>query len=177
MRSDMELNVAFVEAFKDLEYLCNQIYNDHHGVTCYINNMDEKMQHGMRTLQTWEADYRTLKRLRHMRNQLNHPDSGISYSDFYATEQDIAYLKQFRQRILNQTDPLTVLRKKKAKSQAYQSLKHTFAPPNNDLSNRQFSNEQSDDHWTPITYILIAMVLLLSFLSIGFALWCLNYIL
>ena len=35
-----ELNTHLVEAFGDLECLCNQIYDPPHGVTSYINIME-----------------------------------------------------------------------------------------------------------------------------------------
>ncbi len=32
----------FIDEFKHWEKLCNEIYGDHHGVTLYINNMEDK---------------------------------------------------------------------------------------------------------------------------------------
>ena len=104
-----ELNAALVEHFGDLERLCNQSYNEHHGVTSYIEDMKANDYRGVRYVPGWTNTLSRLKDVRHKRNQLSHGE--VSFSDSWATPEDINFVYYFRQNILNGTDPLSVLRK------------------------------------------------------------------
>lgn len=101
-----ELNTRLVEAFGDLERLCNQIYDPPHGVTSYINIMESCHLQGKRSVPQWDYDFSILKEIRHKRNKLSHGE--VSFGQRYAEEQDIDFAIHFRNRIINQTDPLTL---------------------------------------------------------------------
>lgn len=101
----------FIDEYKHLEKLCNEIYAEQHGVTLYINEMEQKSSFSTNGIPNWDADLEYLKRVRHIRNNLVHEsDYDIDY-----TESDISFIKDFYQRILNQQDPLALLRKQAAK--------------------------------------------------------------
>lgn len=82
-----------------------------------------------RYVYVWEEDYKQLKHVRWVRNQLAHEvgtlDSGV------CTEGDLALVKSFYNRIINGRNPFTVIRKAKedemrqAKQQA-QARKSAF---------------------------------------------------
>jgi hypothetical protein len=60
-----------------------------------------------RGIEDWDSDLKYLTRVRHIRNNLVHEsDYDIDY-----TEDDIAFMRDFYDRILNQEDPLSLLRK------------------------------------------------------------------
>lgn len=95
----------FIDEFKHLEKLCNEIYGDHHGVTLYINNMEEKSWVYTRKIWQWQSDLENLKRVRHIRNNLVH-ESGY---DIDYGESDIQFMRDFCERIMNRRDPLALL--------------------------------------------------------------------
>ena len=107
-------NVLFVESFGELEQLCNQIYHSHHGVTNYIDDMTARNPRGSICIPGWNDMLKRLKEVRHKRNQLSH--GNIPFSLFCATDQDINFVRLFRQNILNRTDPLALLRKRLTKT-------------------------------------------------------------
>ncbi len=102
------LNVELVEAFGDLEKLCNDIYGENHGVTLYIEELSKISYHH----NEWEDILDQLKRVRHKRNQLSHHD--VSFSEPLTEEEDITFLKEFRNALLAQTDPLSQAQKEEA---------------------------------------------------------------
>ena len=62
----------FLDAFKHLEKLCNEVYGEQHGVTLYINEMERKYGIGSRSVPDWDRDLKYLKFVRHVRNNLVH---------------------------------------------------------------------------------------------------------
>ncbi len=103
-----DLNAELVEEFGNLERLCNQIYNAQHGVTCYIEDM-ERTYGGSYRVANCDQDIGRLKDVRHKRNKLSHGE--VSFTSPWATEEDIDFTVDFRDRILNGTDPLSKNRK------------------------------------------------------------------
>ena len=94
-----KLNEKLVESFGELEKMCNFVFDDIHGVSCYINKLGEE------TLS--KADREILKKLkavRHKRNQLSHGE--VLFSDECACEEDIEFLEDFMKSITKGADPL-----------------------------------------------------------------------
>ncbi len=96
--SNYELNAKLVECYGSLEQLCNQIYNVQHGVTAYIDDMNKN---GLNNTYS----YKMLKEIRYKRNQLSHGEIDFGYS--FACKEDIEFIITFKQKIINQNDPLT----------------------------------------------------------------------
>ncbi len=101
-----ELNTLLVERFGDLERLCNQIYETHHGVTSYINHMESLSFKGSVTVSDWNYNLERLKEVRHKRNKLSHGE--VSFNEIWANEDDINFVADFRNGIMNQTDPIAL---------------------------------------------------------------------
>ena len=99
----------FLDEFKRLEKLCNEIYDQQHGVTMYIDEMERKSAIASGVIYDWDNDLRKLKRVRHIRNNLVHEPGYVSDHDW----SDIVYMKEFCRRILDQQDPLALLRKRR----------------------------------------------------------------
>lgn len=92
--------------FKNLEKLCNELYGAPHGVTLYINEMQQQPEYSVQSVPGWYSDLAGLRRVRHIRNILVHePDYDIQYSG-----SDIEFIRDFCQRILYRQDPLALLR-------------------------------------------------------------------
>ncbi len=99
------MNPLFDE-FKDLEKICNDIYGGQNGVTLYIEDMKSKGARFSWSISNWNLDLERLKRVRNIRNIMAH-ESGPE-PDY--TDADVAFIKDFHQRILNQNDPLSIAR-------------------------------------------------------------------
>ncbi|MBR5995119.1 MAG: hypothetical protein IK026_00840 [Eubacteriaceae bacterium] len=97
----------FLDEFKRLEKLCNEIYDQQHGVTLYIDEMEQRSSVASKVIYDWDNDLRKLKRVRHIRNNLVHEPGYLGDYDW----SDIAFMKEFCHRILDQQDPLVSLRR------------------------------------------------------------------
>ena len=106
--SYQELNVALVEAFGDLERLCNDIYSEQHGVTCYIKDM-ENSYGGSSRVRGWALDLEKLRDVRAKRNKLTHNE--VSFSSPYAEQGDIDFIIDFHRRIMDGQDPIALYNK------------------------------------------------------------------
>ncbi len=98
-RSDNE----FFENYKCLDKICGEIFGYTNGVSEYIRAMEE--EHGQLDLRSdWVRDYKQLKHVRWVRNQIAHEaaDERISKDD------DTRFVLDFYDRIMRQTDPLAV---------------------------------------------------------------------
>lgn len=104
--SYVELNTNLLECFGGLENLCNQIYGPTHGVTNYIEEMKSKDFNGRVIVPNWDYYLNRLKEVRHKRNRLSHGE--VSFREQFATVDDVRFVIDFRNRILNQIDPLTL---------------------------------------------------------------------
>ena len=69
---------------------------------------------------TWQSDYSELKHARWVRNQITH-ENGTMDSDI-CSQNDFDWIKDFRWRILNSKDPLTIIRLKKEEKAKNQRL-------------------------------------------------------
>jgi hypothetical protein len=103
------LNFIFLEEYKQLDKLCSELYDGQPGVTSYINEMKNVNWNDARDIPDWKSDLYELKRLRHIRNHLAHTEG--AFDEKLCTNDDVNWVKNFRNRILKQTDPLSLLGK------------------------------------------------------------------
>lgn len=102
-----EINDEFMEAFKQLDKICREMFQAEKGVTTYIDEMEE-IQNGSAIVSSWNSTLRRLKELRHIRNQYSH-DIGTSYMEL-CTWEDVDWLNDFYEDILHTRDPLAQYR-------------------------------------------------------------------
>ena len=108
----MNLNAEFIDEFKRLDDICNEMYEDSRdgklGVTAYLEEMyDRSREANQFGISDWGNDLYALKRVRNKRNDLIH--GNVSFSSSYCTEDDIQFVIEMRDRILDETDPLSLL--------------------------------------------------------------------
>ena len=96
---------TFFDAFKELEKLCVQIFGQAYGVSAYIDEMEARPYNVTQQIPNWRDDYYKLKRCRHIRNQLAHDST--SDSTPLSQADDLAFIQDFRQRLMARTDPLS----------------------------------------------------------------------
>ncbi len=97
---------SFFEEYKSLDNLCRDILESEKGVSEYIERM-ENDDRGRMLVVDWDKDYKKLKSLRYIRNRLAHEDG--AYEKDLCSVKDIAWISDFIARIMDETDPLTVL--------------------------------------------------------------------
>ena len=111
------LNYEFFDEFKALDNLCRDIYGESVdnklGVTLYLEDMDRTAYQGSFKVSGWASDYDRLKSARNLRNELAHSRNSMAVD--ICSRDDIDFVRSFRERILNQTDPIAMLRKQSAK--------------------------------------------------------------
>jgi hypothetical protein len=99
-----------------LDNICRDIYgttpDNKLGVTLYMEAMENNNYNGNLKIKGWMLDYNRLKNIRDLRNELSHSRNSITYD--ICTMEDIEFVKSFKARLLNQTDPLSLLRKQNA---------------------------------------------------------------
>lgn len=98
--------LEFLEEYKSLDELCKQILSSDRGISTYIDEMDQESQ-GYINVDCWEKDYKRLKKMRWIRNQLVHETN--SFQDDLINIEDIEWIKTFRSRILECKDPFSLL--------------------------------------------------------------------
>ena len=87
---------------------------------------------GRARIANWEWDLLRLKEVRHKRNNLSHGE--VSFSSPWAEQEDIGFVMEFRDRILNGSDPLAEYRRF---SQPKQASKSNLTPNSHTTVSRQ----------------------------------------
>jgi hypothetical protein len=133
------LNYEFFDEFKALDNLCRDIYGESIdkklGVTLYLEDMDRKAYQGAFKVSSWISDYNLLKSARNMRNELAHSRNSMMVD--ICSQEDIDFVRSFRTRILDQTDPIALLRKQQTRPrttstsqpQQHQQPNYTYTNP------------------------------------------------
>lgn len=148
----------FLEEYKHLEKLCNEMYGENHGVTLYINDMEQTFGYDRRGITGWDEDLRRLKHIRHIRNAMVH-DTAFDENAYSVA--DITYLHEFYQRIINGTDPLTEKHKvNETVSASTNSIPKYLLPTEPIQFNTKVPNHEGEHDNTDVLKILIISVIL-----------------
>lgn len=100
--------MEFINSYKRLEKLCNEIYDSNHGISAYIDDM-LRLTSASRYVSSWDNDLKQLKHYRWIRNQIAHePNCTEENMCEYG---DARWIDDFYDRIMNQSDPLAMYRK------------------------------------------------------------------
>ena len=97
----------FFEEYKRLAKLCSEMYSCQNGVSEYISQMEIESYRGQYSISSWDSDYKMLKHVRWIRNQIAHDAGAYQISE----PNDLIFVKNFYKRILSGNDPLTLLMK------------------------------------------------------------------
>ena len=101
------LNLEFYKAYKQLDLLCKQALSSGSGVAEYIRQMENTPCRALQNVQFWIEDLKRLKRMRRIHTELSQRPG--SFDDVLCTQEDIDWLNDFYIRLLNQTDPFSLL--------------------------------------------------------------------
>ena len=102
------LNVQFLESYKSLDSLLKDMYKSEIGVCEYIKDM-EGIETSAVFVDDWFSNLEQLKKFKAIRNRLCHEVG--SFGEDLCSESDIRWLDDFRESLINQTDPLSLYEK------------------------------------------------------------------
>lgn len=152
--------LEFLEAYKSLDELCKQILPSNKGISEYIDEMNRENQ-GHMGVACWEMDYKRLKKLRWIRNQLVHETN--SFQDDLISLEDIEWLKKFHSRIMECTDPFSLL---------HQS-RNTTANKEKYLENYFETKEPLDEEFIDRN-VVIAAIIIIGIIIVAIIIWQAN---
>ena len=152
----------FISSYKTLEKLCSDIYGDNHGISTFIDEMQNNPR-GSYLIRGWDDDLKQLKHYRWVRNQIVHePDCS---EDNMCDVGDTEWIDTFYSRIMDQTDPLAMYRKATAPRpapkpvQRNQAAQPQYTYPAPHYQPKKTSNKSIG--W--IVFIIIAVIIGLVF--------------
>lgn len=125
-----ELNIEFQEQYKRLDKLCKEMYSSREGVSAYILDMEQTSYNEQKAVYNWDTVYKQLKHLRWMRNQLAHE---IDIDTDFCEQNDIDWIKQFYESVMDGTDPLACAYKLKQQVVHYKTIPKV-EPKNDNVS-------------------------------------------
>lgn len=103
------LTQEFYNEYTRLDELCRTMYDTEQGVTTYIEMMSTVFPRYSGRIQFWHEDFRQLKHMRHIRNELAHTVD--AFDTDVCTQEDLQWVTAFYRRILDRDDPLAQLRR------------------------------------------------------------------
>ncbi len=164
----------FFEAYKKLDRLCSDLYTEKNGISAYIADMESKTAMGRYLVPSWDSDYKSLKHVRWVRNQIAHESDVLQLSE----TSDLSFVQDFYDRILSEADPLTLFRKAEEsqkrtrvyrlpQSQPSQSSYHsqpaTEPPPAPQHSQPPAQPPRKDRILSPLLAFLVMVLLVIVF--------------
>ena len=121
------LNHEFLEAYKDADNICKQMYASDKGITNYIDAMQAIPSYESDKIGDWSLVLSRLKNLRHVRNKLSHEVGTLDME--MCTEADINWIRSFKLKIINGDDPLATLERINKKAKATVKPRQTVSTP------------------------------------------------
>ena len=100
-----KVEIEFLEEYKRLDRLCQDMLSTLQGVSEYINRM-ELFEQGEEFVDEWTINYKMLKHLRWLRNRIVH-----CVEETECSLKEIEMITNFYHQILIQQDPLALLYK------------------------------------------------------------------
>ncbi len=149
----------FLDEYKHLEKLCNDLYNQQHGISLYIADMEATPRAVSTIIPEWNKDLKVLKHLRHIRNAMVHD---LNEQEVTYTQEDIRNLKEFHRRIMEQRDPLSLLVHKTDGSESREKTrKTTEVTVSNTGNSKEVSAEHTDSGLSVKEGLIISLIVLI----------------
>jgi hypothetical protein len=156
--------MGFIDSYKHLEKLCGEVLNDDRRVSAYIDEMLSTPD-GARFVYSWNEDLKMLKHYRWVRNQIAHEPNCNETN--MCQPKDTAWINDFYNRIMNQTDPLTLYHKAKTQCQVNNISKpvtkitiNRSVPPTTPKTTYDESNSGCSKYLLPIFFVILGIIVL-----------------
>lgn len=160
------IQIELLEEYKYVDAICRDMLGAEKGVTAYIEQLDETPVTVRYWITEWNNEYRQLKHIRWLRNQIAH---STGYVD--CTQSDLDWLKDFHNRLLTQQDLLAKAHRgiKESQIQRQQQLAKTVTA----AAPKPGANVYRSPKGPRKSWILIAVIAELAIL-IGLLIWIAN---
>ena len=160
------IQVELLEEYKYVDKICQEMLGAGKGVTAYIEQLDETPMTVRYWITEWNDEYKQLKHVRWLRNQIAHSTGTVD-----CTQSDLEWLKGFHNRLLTQQDILAkahwVIKESQIQRQQQLAKTVTAAAP------KPGANVYCSPRGPRKSWILIAVIAALAVL-IGILVWIVN---
>lgn len=160
------IQIELLEEYKYVDSICRDMLDTEKGVTAYIEQLDETPMTVRYWITEWNDEYRQLKHIRWLRNQIAHSTENVE-----CTQSDLDWLKGVHNRLLTQQDLLAKAHRVIEESQIENQQQHAktiLAAAPKLGANVYGSSRRPRKSW-----ILIAVIAALAVL-IGLLIWIAN---
>lgn len=165
------INIEFFDEYKRLDKLCSDMYGKSSGgVTSYINDMASVSSSDAQKILDWNSTYNKLKSLRHIRNQMAHGEG--SFDDYVCSYDDIEWLRDFRNKIMNVSDPLAIYRSNmemKKQLQNKQIHKQSVETWSNESDEDMYFSKNNSPTGLDLKIVLAILFVILILIIVGFS--------
>ncbi|MEE1017038.1 MAG: DUF6548 family protein [Ruminococcus sp.] len=160
------IQIEFLDEYKYVDKICREMFGTEKGVTAYIEQLDETPMTVRYWITEWNNEYRQLKHIRWLRNQIAHSTGYVE-----CTQSDFDWLKDFHNRLLTQQDLLAKARRviKESQIQRQQQLAKTVTA----AAPKPGANVYRSPRGPRKSLILIAVIAALAII-IGLLIWIAN---
>ncbi len=160
------IQIELLEEYKYVDNICRDMLGVEKGVTAYIEQLEETPIAVRYRITEWNDEYRQLKHIRWLRNQIAHSTEYVE-----CTQSDLDWLKGFHNRLLTQQDLLAkahrVIQESRIQKQHHQVKTVSAAVP------KYGTNVSGSPSRLCKSWILIAVIAALAIL-IGLLIWIAN---
>ena len=160
------IQIEYLEEYKYVDNICRDMLGVEKGVTAYIEQLDETPATVRYWITEWNDEYRQLKHIRWLRNQIAHSTEYVE-----CTQSDLDWLKGFHNRLLTQQDLLAKARRvvQESQIQRQQQLAKTVTAAAPKYSAAVFRSPRK----LRKSWILIAIIVALVVI-VGVLVWIVN---
>ena len=154
-----DIENKFFEKYKELDSLCKDVLNSNLGVTQYISEMEKTSGRGRYYVESWDYDYKMLKHVRWVRNNIAHNNGSSECS-----ENDIKYVKDFYKRIMQQKDPFSIIYQRQNELKK-RTVKQSEIKPKPYINNGKTTNKNRGYTRIAVGIFIVIIVVLLMITS------------
>ena len=160
------IQIELLDEYKYVDAICRDMLGAEKGVSAYIEQLDETPVTVRYWITEWKDEYRQLKHIRWLRNQIVHSTGSVE-----CTQSDLDWLKGFHNRLLTQQDLLAKAHRviKQSQIQRQQQYAKTIAA----AAPKPGANAYRSPRGPRKSWILIAVIAALAVL-IGLLIWIVN---
>ena len=160
------IHIELLEEYKYVDAICRDMLGTKKGVSAYIEQLDETPMTVRYWITEWNDEYRQIKHIRWLRNQIVHSTGNVE-----CTQSDLDWLKDFHNRLLTQQDLLAKAHRviKESQIQRQQQLAKTVTA----AAPKPGANVYRSPRGPRKSWILIAVIAALAVL-IGLLIWIAN---
>ena len=160
------IQIELLEEYKYVDAICRDMFGAEKGVSAYIEQLDETPMTVRYWITEWNDEYRQLKHIRWLRNQIAHSTGSVECS-----QADVDWLKGFHNRLLTQQDLLAKAHRviKESQIQRQQQLAKTVTA----AAPKPGANVYRSPKGSRKSWILIAVIAALAII-IGLLIWIAN---